>query len=81
MRIGLGLPSGLTLIADPVPDDGPAVLWQCGYQSETELARAESAIPASPEYGEASGVVRELATLIEIELYTAEDEVDREAQA
>jgi hypothetical protein len=78
VRGHLGLPVGHILVADPVPDDSPAVVWQCGYESETQLAMAEAAIGNSAEYHDARDRLGALTENVEIELYTI-DEVEVEA--
>ncbi|GEM_PF-6218400 len=75
-RVSLGLPAGHILVADPAPEDGPAIIWQCGYESETELAIAESAIAGSPEYGAARDRLGSLVERIEIELYASDEGVE-----
>jgi hypothetical protein len=62
------------LIADPPPDDGPAVVWQCGYENEHMLSVAETAIAGSSEYASARDKLSTIVSKIEIELYTADEE-------
>jgi hypothetical protein len=50
-------------------------VWQCGYESETQLALAEATIGNSTEYHEARDRLGELTENVEIELYTI-DEVE-----
>jgi hypothetical protein len=75
VRGNLGLPVGHILVADPIPDDSPAIVWQCGYESETQLALAEAAIGNSAEYHAARDRLGDLTENVEIELYTI-DEVE-----
>lgn len=74
IRVQLGLPRGLVMLADPVPDDSPAVVWQCAYETEGHLAVAESAIAGSQEYGTARDHLATLVQRTEIEVYTADSE-------
>ena len=79
VRGDLGLPVGHILVADPVPEDSPAIVWQCGYESETQLALAEAAIGNSAEYHGARDRLGALTENVEIELYTI-DEIEVEEQ-
>lgn len=73
VRRSMGLPLGQILVADPPADDGPALVWQCAYQSEHMLAVAESAIADSQAYAAARDQLSRYVSRIEIELYTADE--------
>ncbi|HZT96758.1 MAG TPA: hypothetical protein VFB34_07960 [Chloroflexota bacterium] len=72
VRERLGLPPGYILLADPPADEGPAMVWQCGYQSETQLAVAEAAIAGSTEYSEVRDRLAPIVEAIEIEMYVSD---------
>src|ERR1019366_8430788 len=74
VRRHLGLPGGGILVADPVPEDGPTLVWQCGYESDQALAWAETAISASEEYSALRDQLSAIVARIEIELYTADED-------
>lgn len=73
-REARGIPSGHIFVADPVPDDGPAVISQCGYDDDTQMGMAESQLLGDPEYEQARVRLGELAVRIEWEIYTGDEE-------
>jgi hypothetical protein len=74
MRRSLGLPPGHILVADDGPDEGPSLIWQCGYEDEGQLAAAEGALIGNPEYEEARGRLGTLVSRVELELYISDEE-------
>lgn len=70
IREGLGVPGGHILIADPPPDDGPCLVWQCAYSDEGELGYVETKLVGHAGYEEARERVAPLVTRVELELYT-----------
>ncbi|HEV3310953.1 MAG TPA: hypothetical protein VG815_10600 [Chloroflexota bacterium] len=73
VRMSLGLPAGHILVADPPPDDAPALVWQCGYENESMLAVAEATIAGSTDYAAGRDRLSALVSRTEIELYTADE--------
>ena len=76
VRGQLGLPPGQILLADPAPEDGPSLVWQCGYQDEGEMASVQAQLMGNAEYEAARERLGVLAVRVELELYTAEDEAE-----
>jgi hypothetical protein len=75
LRSQLGLPPGYILVADAMPDDAPALIWQCGYEHVAAMAAATTALMGNAEYEAARDRLGSLAVRVELELYmTDEDE-------
>lgn len=74
VRGALGIAKGKILVADPPLDEGPAIVWQCLYESEHALAVAEAAITGSSEYAAPRNKLSEIVSRIEIELYTTDED-------
>ncbi|HZU11552.1 MAG TPA: hypothetical protein VFB58_01830 [Chloroflexota bacterium] len=72
LRARLDLPEGRSLIADPVPDEGPAVVWQCGYDDEGQMGLAEARLMGSEEYASARERINALVERVVLELYSAD---------
>jgi len=68
-----GVPPGQILLADP-PDEGPAIIWQCGYADESELGAADAALIGSAEYEKARGHLSALVNRVELELYMIDED-------
>lgn len=66
-----GLPDGYILVADPLPDEGPGLIWQCGYDDDSQMAVASSALIGNAEYEAARDRLAGLVERVEIELYTS----------
>jgi hypothetical protein len=79
LRRQLNLPPGRILIADPPPDDGPALIWQCAYEDEGLMGAAEAALIGNAAYEDARGRLVNLAGRVEIELYMADDDPEEES--
>src|SRR5947209_2759356 len=75
IRRELGLPSGQILVADPPPDDGPVLVWQCGYEDESELGAAQAALMGNPRYEEMRDRLGTPVARVELEIYAADDVV------
>jgi hypothetical protein len=73
LRQELGLPPGFVLIADPPPDDGPAMIWQCGYEDESEMGLAEAKLIGNTDYESARSRLAALAMRVELELYMSDE--------
>lgn len=73
VRQSLQLPPGRILIADPVVDDAPAVVWQCVYDDEGDLGEVEARLIGNETYEEARHHVADIVQRIELELYTADE--------
>ncbi|MGH2442363.1 MAG: hypothetical protein ACRDFX_04275 [Chloroflexota bacterium] len=74
LRRNNGMPPGHILLADCEPDEGPCVVWQCGYVDEAQLGLGESQLIGNEEYEAARQRLTELEPRVEIELYTAAGE-------
>lgn len=74
IRGRIGLSAGRMLIADPAPDDGPIMVWQCGYEDESAMALAEATLTAHAEYAAARDRLSTLVERVELELYSFDDE-------
>jgi hypothetical protein len=73
LREARGLPAGYIFVADPVPDECPAVIWQCGYNDDTEMGMAEAQLLGNAEYEEARKRLSALVTRIELEIYASDE--------
>lgn len=74
LRSLVGAPGGHILIADPPPDDGPALVWQCAYEDESEMAHAEAAIAGNADYSAARERLGGLVSRIELEIYASDED-------
>ncbi|GAC1319588.1 MAG: hypothetical protein NVS2B16_03410 [Chloroflexota bacterium] len=74
VRKELGLPPGHILIADAGPERGPCIVWQCGYEDESQMGMAETRLIGDPNYEAARTALASLVTEIEVELYLIDDE-------
>jgi hypothetical protein len=72
IRSQLGLPGGHILLADPTPDS-PTLVWQCGYEDETEMGLTEARLIGNAEYEAARNRLGELAARVELEIYMADE--------
>jgi hypothetical protein len=72
-RNARGLPPGRILIADPVPEDGPAILWQCVYADDDEMAVASTSLIGNEDYEAARAQLAELIVRAELEVYTLDE--------
>ena len=75
VRAELGLPPGHILIADPIPTDGPGMVWQCIYEDESGMATATARLIGNAEYETSRDRLRALTIRVELELYTADEDV------
>jgi hypothetical protein len=73
-RERVGVPAGRILLADPVPDDAPAVIWQCGYPNDSSMGMAESSLIGDEAYEAARARLAGLVERIELEIYTTLDD-------
>jgi hypothetical protein len=73
IRGEVGIPVGHLLRADPVPEDGPFLLWQCTYEDEAEMGMAEMRLMQTPSYEAARTRLGALVARMELEFYTVED--------
>lgn len=73
VREGLGLPQGRILVSDPVPDGGPAVVWQCAYEADADMGAAEAALMGNADYEDARARLGELVERVELELYSVDE--------
>jgi hypothetical protein len=78
VRSQLGLPSGHILVADPAPEDGPFMIWQCSYEDEVTMAVAEATLAGSADYAAARDQLGRLTKRIEFEIYTADEEKEEQ---
>ena len=74
LRTALDLPPGRILVADPVTEDAPAVVWQCVYDDEGDLGEVEARLIGNTQYEDARRQVADIAQRIELELYTADED-------
>jgi hypothetical protein len=74
LRSLVGAPGGHILIADPPPEDGPAIIWQCAYEDESEMAHAEATITGNADYSAARERLGGLVTRIELEIYASDED-------
>lgn len=70
IRSDHGVPPGHLLIPDG--EDGPSLVWQCGYQSEAEMGSAETQLLGNEAYEEARSRLGALSTRVEFEVYMAD---------
>lgn len=75
VRDRLGLPTGLILIADASPEEGPALIWQCGYEDENEMVRVTEALMGNADYEAARDRLGALTERAEMELYVTDEDV------
>jgi hypothetical protein len=80
IRSQLGLPGGRILLADPSPD-GPAFIWQCGYEDESEMGLTEARLIGNAEYEAARNRLGQLAARVELEIYMADEVEGGEAES
>lgn len=78
IRREAGIPPGRLLLADPVPDEGPFLVWQCAYGDEAQMGVAETRLMEDPDYESARTRLGELVARVELEFYTIEDDSDQE---
>lgn len=76
IRKDLGLPPGHILIADDGPQQGPVVVWQCGYEDESQMGMAETRLIGNPEYEEARTTLAGLVSQVEVELYLIDEDAE-----
>jgi hypothetical protein len=69
-----GVPAGLILIADPNPEDGPVVVWQCSYEDEGDMGTAEATLIGNADYEAARARLSDIVSRVELELYTPDEE-------
>lgn len=74
VRRTVGIPPGHILVADPAPDEGPTLVWQCGYADESELGAADATLIGNAEYEAARERLNALVTRVELELYMTDEE-------
>ncbi len=74
VRSELGLPPGKILLADSGLEEGPSLIWQCSYEDESHMAAVEVSLIGNSEYEAARNRVSGLATRVELELYTFDEE-------
>lgn len=73
IRDAHGIPGGHILLAETDGDEGPYLVWQCGYADEAEMGMAETRLIGNAEYESARERLGQLITRVELELYTAEE--------
>jgi|SRR5579875_2035299 len=73
LRQEAGVPSGTILIADE-DDDGPDLIWQCGYEDEGQLGMAEAVLLGNPDYEKARADLAALVSKAELGIYIADDQ-------
>lgn len=74
IRRTVGIPPGHILVADPAPEEGPTLVWQCGYTDESELGTADARLIGNEEYEAARERLNTLVTRVELELYMTDEE-------
>ena len=74
IREEMRLPAGRILVADPIPDEGPGLIWQCGYDDESDMAQSSSALIGNERYEAARALLGSLCSRVELELYMTIDE-------
>lgn len=81
LRRRLSLPPGRILLADPVPDDAPVLIWQCAYEDDAMMGAAEAALLGNPDYEAARTQLGGIVSRVEVEIYTSDDEDDQPDQS
>lgn len=74
LREAAGLPAGQILVADPYPDEGPCLIWQCGYEDEAMLGGVETNLMQNGDYESIRHQLGSLVARIEVEIYLADEE-------
>lgn len=73
IRERLGIPPGVILVPDAMPDDEPMLAWQCGYEDEGEMGGAEQALLGSHDYEQVRTRLAGLVNRVEMELFVADE--------
>ena len=81
VRRNAGIPVGHLLRADPVPEDGPFLVWQCTYDDDAHMGIAEMRLIENPDYEAARTRLGALVARMELELYTVEDDTADEYES
>ncbi|HEX8919428.1 MAG TPA: hypothetical protein VF898_13060 [Chloroflexota bacterium] len=71
-----GIPPGDIMVADVEADDGPSVVWQCGYENEEVMSGLTTRLMGNEAYEAARERLASLMERAEIEMYTLEEMQD-----
>jgi len=73
IRESLNLTPGVILIPDDPSPDEPLLVWQCGYEDESQMAGTEQSLIDSEEYKAARDRLASLVTRVDLDLFVADE--------